>query len=388
MIGEFEGNQYCVLHFPSADKDLALFQKAIDNKLTKRDFNFRGVWFPTDLRFTRAEFSTKADFVDAVFYGTVGFHKANFVKAAYFNRACFNGDADFSQVGFREGVNFTEATFIQQANFNYAHFNDEVDFTGTVFDVEVKFYGASFRDHVRFVTGERAARINALDLQFARIEKPDRIYFHSLTARPSWFVNVDVRRFDFINVTWNYSSIEEETAILDGRNIDSAEQMLTIAYRRLALNAEENHRYDEASEFRYRAMESGRRERRNRNEDDKRSEVGHWLSLLYWFASGYGERVWQALLVLLGILVLFAVLYTQVGFALAPAEGRIVQRDEVGAPLSLGRAFSYSGAVMTLQDPEPRPVTNWAHALVVLETILGPVQAALLALAIRRKFMR
>ena len=33
-------------------------------------------------------------------------------------------------------------------------------------------------------------------------------------------------------------------------------------------------------------------------------------------------------------------------------------------------------------------LTGTAQTLVLLETILGPVQAALLALAIRRKFMR
>jgi hypothetical protein len=44
--------------------------------------------------------------------------------------------------------------------------------------------------------------------------------------------------------------------------------------------------------------------------------------------------------------------------------------------------------VMAFQKPEPRPATTIAHWVVLLETILGPVQAALLLLAIRRKFMR
>jgi len=43
---------------------------------------------------------------------------------------------------------------------------------------------------------------------------------------------------------------------------------------------------------------------------------------------------------------------------------------------------------MSLQKPEPKPLTGTAQTLVLLETILGPLQAALLALAIRRKFMR
>jgi len=62
--------------------------------------------------------------------------------------------------------------------------------------------------------------------------------------------------------------------------------------------------------------------------------------------------------------------------------------DRVGQPLEFSRALTYSLAVMSLQRPEPRPLTNWAHTPVTFETILGPVQAALLALAIRRKFMR
>jgi hypothetical protein len=48
----------------------------------------------------------------------------------------------------------------------------------------------------------------------------------------------------------------------------------------------------------------------------------------------------------------------------------------------------YSAAVMTFQRPDPRPATTAAHTVVLLQTILGPLQAALLALAIRRKFMR
>ncbi len=66
----------------------------------------------------------------------------------------------------------------------------------------------------------------------------------------------------------------------------------------------------------------------------------------------------------------------------------VARRAEVGEPLDWSRATTYSLGVMTLQKPEPRPVTVWAQRLVILETILGPLQAALLALAIRRKFMR
>jgi len=66
----------------------------------------------------------------------------------------------------------------------------------------------------------------------------------------------------------------------------------------------------------------------------------------------------------------------------------VIKQDETGAPLKFSRALIYSAGVMTLQKPEPRPATTAAQTVVLLETILGPVQVALLALAIRRKFMR
>jgi hypothetical protein len=62
--------------------------------------------------------------------------------------------------------------------------------------------------------------------------------------------------------------------------------------------------------------------------------------------------------------------------------------DEVGKPLPFKKVFTYSLGVMSLQKPDPKPVTIAAQTLVIFETILCPIQAALLALAIRRKFMR
>ncbi len=118
------------------------------------------------------------------------------------------------------------------------------------------------------------------------------------------------------------------------------------------------------------------------------------LNSWYWLASGYAERSLQAFLVLLGILLLFALLYNHVGFARwepkfsSESDVASTKRDEVGAPLKFSRALTYSVGVMTLQKPEPRPATTAAQTVVLIETILGPVQAALLALAIRRKFMR
>jgi hypothetical protein len=231
------------------------------------------------------------------------------------------------------------------------------------------------------------AKEATLDLQFARIKNPEHVSFHTLALRPCWFVNVDARRFNLTNVDWDWRSITDETGSLQSKGNTSPHRLLAIACRHLAVNAEDSQRYGEASKFRYMAMDAKRR--------TEAQGFAFWkLSWWYWLASGYGERAPQALLVLLGILLLSALVYNRVGFArweprmASESEIATSKRDQVGTPLPLPRALAYSAAVMTFQKPEPRPATTAAQTVVLLETIFGPVQAALLALAIRRKFMR
>jgi hypothetical protein len=84
---------------------------------------------------------------------------------------------------------------------------------------------------------------------------------------------------------------------------------------------------------------------------------------------------------LLSILLLWAALYTKATF-----EGPSTNAASVC--LSPGAAIVYSVQVAALQKPDPKPLSWRVKALVTSETILGPAQAALLLLAIRRKFMR
>jgi hypothetical protein len=331
---EHGGKRYCVLHYPGKDKSAA-FAEALGRKVNAGDFDFRKVWFPDAANFNSLVFTTSADFESAI----------------------FSAGVDFSYAAFDKKVNFSYTTFSAGVNFSYAIFDDN----------------------------------SSLTFDFARIEKPDGFVFHTVTLRPHWFVNVDARKFEFINVDWNWRDTKQEIRSLKGSLKEeddlSAHRLLAIACRNLAVNAEENHRYEEASKFRNMAMEARRLER-------WRGFAFWTLGWWYWLASGYGERVWRAFVVLIGVWLVAAALYTRVGFArweprvATQQEAAEARRDEAGAPLSWPRALTYSLGVMTLQKPEPRPATNAAQSLVMLETILGPVQAALLALAIRRKFMR
>jgi hypothetical protein len=395
---EDKGKWYCVLHYPGKEK-AADFDLAFRKKLEAKDFNFYGVWFPEAVNFNKFEFSGTADFYSATFSAGAYFTSATFSAEANFGSATFSGTANFYSATFSAGAyfrfatfsgtaNFYSATFSARANFTSATFSAGAYFTSATFSAEANFGSATFKDQVSFSGIQNFGNQSALDLQFARIEEPERLSFHTVRLRPHWFVNVEPRKFVFIDVSWNWGaiSIKGEIRRLDIKYISSPHRLLEIACHQLAENAEANNRYEEASRFRYWAMDLARRDKWKGWtfwETD-------WLHIFYWAVSGYGERILRAFGWLLGVLIIFALLYTQVGFT-QPANANAASttsEDNTGRPLALPRAITYSLGVMSLQRPEPRPVTNWAHALVTLEMILGPVQAALLVLAIRRKFMR
>ncbi|OLE55845.1 MAG: hypothetical protein AUG51_01055 [Acidobacteria bacterium 13_1_20CM_3_53_8] len=394
--GEYEGKRYCVLHFPSKEK-AAAFAEALKRKLDAKEFDFRGVWFPDITPFNKFHFSGEVIFSRAFFSAYADFSEAIFDGDVYFTYAKFNSEVSFNSTIFRALAYFRHATFGAEADFELATFSGEADFSVTVFSANTKFGYTTIMDYIKFsgdgnnpTLGEQSW----LDLQHARIDNPDHVFFHTLILRPHWFVNVDARKFNFINVEWvsitdwTWKTIDQELDALKIKDISPPHRLLAIAYRQLAVNAEENHRYEEASKFRYMAMDARRLE-------SWRGFAPWRLSWWYWLASGYGERVFQAFVVLLGIWIIAALFYTQVGFArwepklASESDVATAKRDEVGKPLRpLSRALTYSLGVMTLQKPEPRPATTAAQTLVMMETILGAVQAALLALAIRRKFMR
>ncbi|HKR01615.1 MAG TPA: pentapeptide repeat-containing protein [Pyrinomonadaceae bacterium] len=414
--GEKEGKKYCVLHFPGKEKAFA-FDEALKARLKAQRFDFRGVWFPGETRFkgfhftgevlfSRAFFSEQANFSDAVFGGDV-----------YFTYAEFNSEVSFNSATFRALAYFRHASFREKADFQLAIFAGETDFTLTTFIADAEFDFTTIIDYIKFSGDEETQTFGEqswLNLQHARIDRPERVVFHTLKLRPHWFVNVDARKFNFISVEWGWQPIiNKEIESLKSRGLSQPHRLLSLACRQLAVNAEENHRYDEASKFRYWSMYARQQETwpglgswwkfrswlsmqwsRVSKLPLLRFFNRNWLYWLYWAASGYGERVLRAFAVLICVWLLFTLLYTQVGFArweprlVSESDLAVAKRDEIGAPLSLSRALTYSFGVMTFQKPEPRPATTAAQSLVIIETIFGPLQAALLALAIRRKFMR
>jgi len=402
--------------------------------------DFREAKFSTGADFREAKFSADADFREAKFSAGANFAGAQFGSATYFAMAHFDANANFRGTQFRAATSFFGTSFRADAVFNYAQFEAPATFnvarfsksalfTGAVFNATVYFRKARFKDEdphrndditadnntidsktlrpegrtipVDFVearfkdglafTGTKFANRVFMSFASASFEKPERAVFHSTSLRPHWFADIDPRAFSFINVAWGdllqWGAVRKEIEQLKTTKKSNANQLLEITFRQLAVNAEENNRFEEATNFRYMAMDVKRLQRRRI--DPFR------LSWWYWLLSGYGERVPRAFLALLSILVLFALAYW-VGDAAwwQPKQSRDLasattsEQKFVSQRLALRESLVYSAGVMALQKPEPLPANKRAKTLVLWETILGPVQAALLALAIRRKFMR
>jgi hypothetical protein len=96
-----------------------------------------------------------------------------------------------------------------------------------------------------------------LDLRGIQLDDRSNLFFHTVTLRPSWFINTNPRQFNFIDVTWHglenkwrVSRIKNEIALVNALGVPSPNSLLEKTCRDLAINSEESHRYEEASEFR------------------------------------------------------------------------------------------------------------------------------------------
>ncbi len=163
---------------------------------------------------------------------------------------------------FNSDANFTNGTFNDLTSFNGALFGGELNFSAAVFVADVYFGDVTFKDYVKFtglVERPMFGATSSLDLQFAKIEEPSRVSFHTLILRPHWFINVSARDFDFLNVTWRFI-LDDEIDRLKKRKISATHVRLSKTFRDIAINSEENHRYEQASRLRYWAMDTLRLE--------------------------------------------------------------------------------------------------------------------------------
>ncbi len=424
---EYIGHYYCLLHLPDVEKKdefgnsrIKEFCNEIHNRLNKIDeliteirtkysqdifnqqeaenkirYDFQYVWF-TYIDFTDRKFNAWADFTSAVFSNGVSFNSTIFSANVFFQRTSFCSVTNFSKTIFMEDAYFDHGSFGEESHLIFLEttFKGMVSFVLTVINGRINFWGS--KDNLMFVNNE-----SCLLLGYANISSPEKIIFHTVRVEPTWFIHTDSSGFRFIDCNWNYwdgknIEIKQELEKLTGTNNSHA--ILRRARRQLADNYEENKSFGKASRFRQFAGESWRIQ----NPWYKQPFTLNWW---YWLSSFYGESWQRAFLVLtILILVIFPAIYTKSNFQTCSKDRPIAaslticeSKDEdirknctcSTDQITLTDAIVQSLTTATLQNVEYRkPLTVWGELWIILEKIFAPLQAALLALAIRRKFMR
>jgi len=358
--------------------------------VTEMETSFYSTKFEDEANFFSTKFNNKIDFSESIFLGNASFSNALFNADTSFKKAVFNSSF-FTETIFEKNVDFYESKILT-AHFSKSIFRKVVDFRESCVETFLNFEGTSFESFAKFSGKDNKHSSwskDALNFTSTDTEKPEKISFRSIALKPDSFINTDTRKFEFTNIKWNVKSFAFDWSRFKDFKFwkDSAKErkaqyeLLSIVYRRLATNAEENNRYQEASNFRFTASELDR--------------IGsRWygritpLSWLYKWSSRFGENWWWALIILLFILAAFVVYYHFAYFQICPKSSEI-KSECVVRTMSWIEAIHQSLMTAALQNVEFRKTILPEQDLVILlQKILSPIQAALLALAIRRKFMR
>ena len=373
-----------------------------DTSFLKAKFRGERTWFPGAIfsgkvSYSEAEFSSeRTDFRRALFKGSsTGFATATFsgqtdyhdatLGNATFENATFKREVDFTRTEFtgtrKRTTDFRRSTFEGEVYFREAMFRGNGEFNGYI-----DFYRTNFLDAVKFIGDENKPQVFGPEVHVsfrrARTEKPELISFDTLRLRLSWFAGVDASRFQFSNVEWYglpggpRGTLEDEVRTLREQGFAAPYPALAKISENLAHMAENSGDYEAAGEFYYYSMDVRRKE--------------NWRTIgltgyLYWALSGYGERPRRAFWILVAICVVFAVLYMVVG----PSALHVSPSSGLSASVQHAlQALVYSMGVMSRLGPNPEPGPGLFQFLVTVESIAGPVQIAVLLLAVRRKILR
>jgi hypothetical protein len=298
------------------------------------------------------------------------------------------------------------AKFSGDADFRGAKFSGDADFEGAEFSGDCSLLGGEpSSGSVRISTRVETAKDATVDFQWVRLLKPQQVFFHHVDLSRWSFLDTDLRRIDFDDVTWGtipspiaiapmvgdgsvaishgafccgYFAYAETYADADSylheirvlrkstkRRLAKVERL----YRHLKQNYESQRDYGRAGDFYYGEMEMKRRQL------NPLGQIPFWI---YRILSGYGESYPRALFWLVVMWLLFAVLFTVVGYT-----------DEWGNHADLWRSLIYSAQSMTLfHELNITFHSAWGKAIKLVASVLGVIQIALFGLALQRRFKR
>ena len=291
-----------------------------------------------------------------------------------FNHATIGGALDFQTSDFDVDLAFPEVTFDATSTLDLrrAWVRRSFALYGlSVVPREVYLDGARFDQGVRIeaIAGGPKPQL------IARERRPTLGHTTLLTnvdLKGCLLVGNGLQAVEFSNVDWprrrgRYVLRDEIVYRRSARSQRMPPSNLREAYQVLKRKYQDKGDHVRAGDFHYGEMEM------------KRREYGvprRWLSweFAYWMLSGYGVGHWRSLVILLALIAGFAALY-------------FVTKPEAFTGFS--EALRYSISVAALQRPkvpdEFGEIQKWVH---VAESVLGPLQIALFALALRMRLKR
>ncbi|MBU7025489.1 MAG: pentapeptide repeat-containing protein [Theionarchaea archaeon] len=211
--------EYCIFHDPSLEKDIELFKQKLIEKLSKKDYEFRGYYFPKEVDFSYRGFEEDANFSEATFQNAE-FEGATF-QNANFNRATFQ-DANFSEATF-QNASFSRATFqdakFWKATFKNARFGEatfqNASFSRATFQEYATFWKATFQEYASFsrATFQEYANFSEATFQNAEFEGAtfQNAEFEGATFQDANFNRATFQDANFMKATFQDANFEGAT---------------------------------------------------------------------------------------------------------------------------------------------------------------------------------
>lgn len=455
---------------------------------------FKKCHFAGEIEAVKSEFigsSENANFTECQFVGNVNFWSSVFGSRPNFSRCTFQSRVQFqscrleaptfSGSNFLGGVQFAMATFSGNCDFKVCEFKSEADFLSIHVDEStiLDFRNSSFsgrlilgahhlgRDFLSYAdldfSSASVLERTSLDFQnfrvvaasfsdllladganlrfenivfgkaeFSNIVQREKTTasFHSTALDSAVFLNTNIEKFNFIDVTWRFIGdrqglaseidlrnkisllpVATELGTDDQRDLAHQVELNSENYRQLVKNHEARRNFALAEDFHVGEMEMQRLKGviRGAGYTGLRRKLTSWNDFsLYFVLSKYGTSYIHSLR-LLGIMIsILASLFLmsgltrtacmthlsaqsgdcQIQYSLLPTNGnRPVQPTELMEDFVSSILFTLS--VATLQkDTLYKTTTTFGEFLRIVTVLFIPSQAALTLLAIRRRFRR
>ncbi len=398
----FKRAEFCHVVFKSRAKFMySEFEELAD---------FSGAKFEQGATFENAKFRRGADFSGATFTKKAAFEEARFDQNAYFNDVEFSDIADFDKVAFHQHADFRGTKFLGALEFRDAEISEGAHFNNSKIEKRCDFDKSTF-GLFNCARSEISGFFNFFDVavsQSVNFEKTvfnaDAIFSKTTIEEEVDFSHArfegtaDFREINFVkgpiclnadftkgaDIKWEHLEDKQKNSLFKNyillknysllKNcVDQKHPEASEEYSKLKNIFEKNNDYesmDKAWEmFRHHASMA----------DDKTILVHKWLSQLFvkWW-TGYGTKPRNVFLTSLGVIVLFAYIYSFFGQQIVP---KIVGWDAY-------LYFSLTTFIAAGVEGIHPNFEGWLKVLVVTEAFMGFFLMTLFIVMLARKLTR